>query len=341
VSSGKISFGLSRLAKDPREYGDWAQLADEGGFDLIGFGDSQGRWADVYSLLAVTAMRTTNLRMGPFVTNPVTRHPQVSAAAIATVDLLSGGRAFFGIGTGETATRDTGASRPTMKDVEVYSTTVRDLLTQHAADYEGTPLKMLWDVPSVPVWIAGIGPKTLRMAGRVGDGVICGNGATPEIVRHCLGEIEIGAKESGRTLDDLEVWFMTRIHLASSEEAGYDELRFYLAAYADDRLYGKESMLGSPIPQDIQEKLSAMHEEFDDENRLNPQATHNAGLIDKYDLKEWVGRQFAITGTPDDCAKGIQALADAGETNLIMPQMLGDVMTTTRDLADKLLPLFR
>lgn len=341
MTSPKISFGLSRLAKDPRDYGDWAQLADDGGFDLIGFGDSQGRWTDVYSMLAVTALRTKRLRMGPFVTNPHTRHPQVSAAAIATIDLLSGGRSFFGMGTGETATRDTGASRPTMLDVEQYGNAVRDLLSQQEAEYRGNTLRMLWDVPKVPLWIAGIGPRMLRMAGRVGDGVICGNGATPDIASYCLGEIAAGAAESGRTLDDLEVWFMTRVHLASSEEAGFDELRFYLAAYADDRLYGKESIFGQPIPKDIQGRLAAMHEEFDDENRLNPEATHNADLVDKNDLREWIGRQFVITGTPEQCAEGIQALAAAGETNLIMPQMLGDVMTTTHDLAERLLPLFR
>jgi 5,10-methylenetetrahydromethanopterin reductase len=340
VTSGKISFGLSRLATDPRDYGDWAQLADDCGFDLIGFGDSQGRWTDVYSMLAVTAMRTQKLRMGPFVTNPHTRHPQVSAAAISTIDLLSGGRAFFGIGTGETATRDTGAQRPRMRDVEEYGTTVRALLSEQEADYRGTSLRMLWNVPKVPLWIAGIGPRMLHLAGRVGDGVICGNGATPEIARYCLDQIAAGAAESGRSLADLEVWFMTRVHLASSEEAGFDELRFYLAAYADDRLYGKEAIFGQPIPKDIQDRLAAMHDEFDDANRLNPRATHNADLVDKYDLREWIGRQFVITVPPEHCAAGIEALAAAGETNLVMPQMLGDVMTTTRDLGDRLLPLF-
>jgi 5,10-methylenetetrahydromethanopterin reductase len=341
MTDSRISFGVSRLARDPRDFSHWARLVDECGYDLLGFGDSQARWAECYSILTVAALVTKHVRIGPFVSNPVTRHPQVSAGAISTVDSLSGGRAFFGIGTGETATHDTGARRPTVRELEEYSVAVHGLVNDQRATWQGQDLQMLWPTPKVPVWVAGMGYKTLHMAGRVGDGVIVGNGATPENVRYALGAIESGAAETGRTLDDLEVWFMTRVHIASSTDAGYEELRFYLAAYADDRLYGKTSVLGQPIPADVQDRLAAMHEEFDDENRLNSEADHNAGLIDKYELRDWVGEQFAITGTPETCIAKLTALADAGERNIVVPQMLPDIMGTTREFAEKILPAFR
>ena len=80
----------------------WAGRAEEEGWDGC-FGDSQNLAADAYAELALAATVTKRVGLGTAVTNPVTRHPAVTAAAIATVQGESGGRAVLGIGRGDSA----------------------------------------------------------------------------------------------------------------------------------------------------------------------------------------------------------------------------------------------
>jgi hypothetical protein len=79
------------------------RTADALGYELIGVGDSPAVYHELYVSLAVAATETSRGRVGPVVTNPLSRHPLITATAIAAVDDLSAGRAFVGIGTGESA----------------------------------------------------------------------------------------------------------------------------------------------------------------------------------------------------------------------------------------------
>ena len=68
-----------------------ATLAEQVGFDWFGVVDSQSVYRELYATLALCAQSTSRIRLGPTVTNPLTRHPTVSAAAMATLgDLASG-----------------------------------------------------------------------------------------------------------------------------------------------------------------------------------------------------------------------------------------------------------
>ena len=67
---------------------------------------------ECYVGLAALAARTDQIRLGPGVTDPYSRHPAVTAATIATLDELSGRRALLGLGVGGTGFRELGLSTP-------------------------------------------------------------------------------------------------------------------------------------------------------------------------------------------------------------------------------------
>src|SRR5207244_12216831 len=73
------------------------------GWDGLAVVDSQNLAGDVYIALALAARSTSRLRLATGVTNPYTRHPAVTASAIATVHAESGGRAVLGIGRGDSS----------------------------------------------------------------------------------------------------------------------------------------------------------------------------------------------------------------------------------------------
>ena len=82
-----------------REVVDLARIAEQAGFDRLGISDVVF-WPDVAALMAVVANSTSTIAIGPMVTNPYSRHPAVLAGVMATVNDISQGRAFLGIGVG-------------------------------------------------------------------------------------------------------------------------------------------------------------------------------------------------------------------------------------------------
>ena len=64
-----------------------AVQAERWGFDGLLLADSENLVGDPYVELALAAQATERLRLGPAVTNPLTRHPAVTASAIATLQV--------------------------------------------------------------------------------------------------------------------------------------------------------------------------------------------------------------------------------------------------------------
>src|SRR5262249_24896005 len=80
-----------------------AAAAEAAGYDGLALVDSQNLAGDCYVGLALAARATTRLRLPTGVTEPVTRRPAATAAAIAAIHAESGGRAVLGIGRGDSS----------------------------------------------------------------------------------------------------------------------------------------------------------------------------------------------------------------------------------------------
>src|SRR5213594_230132 len=86
-----------------------AEAADRFDYDMVGVADTPGNAMDPWVAATLVASGTRRARVALCVTNLVTRHPAVSAASIASVNLLAPGRVLLGIGVGHSGTRDLGA----------------------------------------------------------------------------------------------------------------------------------------------------------------------------------------------------------------------------------------
>ena len=90
----------------------YVQAAEEAGVRVLGFGDVPSINRETFVTLGLCARATKAARPGPTVSNPVIRHPLVLASGVATVDEFSGGRAFLGLATGNSANTTGGCARP-------------------------------------------------------------------------------------------------------------------------------------------------------------------------------------------------------------------------------------
>lgn len=328
-----VRFGVARPPRLSDDFVPWIEHAEQAGAQLFGFGDSQTMWPDPYIGMTLAAEHTRAARIGPMVTVPVTRHPSVAAAAIAGVQRLSGGRAYFGLGPGDSAAYNIGVPAVRMAELEEYANAVRDMCAHRVATYKGRELSLNWDTQPVPVWIAGDGPKMLELGGRIGDGVIVGNAATPELVRWAREHIAAGAAASGRSIDDLEIWYMVRIHVTDSVERGIEDLGFYLASYANVRFRRSMRDKGVFVDDDIAQRLQAFRDGFDSTQAYDPANRRNLDLLDSLGLTRWLADQFLVTGPLETVLERVRALVDAGARNLVVPQMLPDPIATTSLLA--------
>jgi 5,10-methylenetetrahydromethanopterin reductase len=199
-------FGLNRF--DARSVDDFAadvRRAEALGWDAALQPDSQLRRRDTYVLLAAAARATERITLGPLLANPVNRHPTVTAGSIATIDELAPGRVILGWGVGDTAVRLAGLRPARVKELEASTRLMRALLDGEAVEVGAPRPARLPHHRPVPIWIAAGGPRTLRMAGSVADGVFIRVGTHAANIKTAVDLIRAGASEAGRAPDSVRL----------------------------------------------------------------------------------------------------------------------------------------
>jgi 5,10-methylenetetrahydromethanopterin reductase len=307
-----FGFGVSLVCDDLEAFPGWVRTVDECGFDVIGLTDSPALYPETYVTGVLAAQHTSRVRFGPRVTNPITRHPIVAASAIASLDVLSGGRVLFGVGAGDSAAHTAGARPARVQAVEDYLLAVRGLLAGERVMYGGAPLQMFWEPRVVPMYVAAAGPKMLRMAGRVADGVIIGSGILPEVVEHTLELIGQGAEESGRSVEDLDLWWLCGGRIADSRAEAEERMLSLTAALVN--AHGQITLGGKLIPDEVMDEAQYLIDHYDfDAHIIHKGTMSNEDLLRSLPkLREYASRRYLVGGTPDECVEQIRTAGEAG-----------------------------
>lgn len=191
---------------------DYIVRAEELGYAAAWLADSQMLWSDPYACLALAAERTSSIRLGTGVAVAATRPAPVTAASIATINALAPGRTFLGIGTGNTAMRVMGHKPMRIDEFDDYLRTLAPLLRGEEAQvrWRGrtSPVRHImadagfvdFEDP-VPMYVSGFGPRSIRLAGRHGDGAVLSIPPDPAAMARVWSNLEAGAAEAGRELD--------------------------------------------------------------------------------------------------------------------------------------------
>lgn len=327
--------------RDTDDLVDVARTVEANGFDLLGLNDSQAIFRELYATLAVVADRTDDIPLGPTVTNPVTRHPTVTANGVCTVDELSGGRAFLGLGSGESSVKTIGKPPARLGELRRYGEAVRALTRGEVAEWEGEPMTVRWiedheDGFDVPLYVSAAGPKTLEMAGAVADGVFIANGVGPDVVEDSVARVAAGAERAGRDPGAVDTWVFAKINLGASKRAAIDEIRHALAASAN---FVFRSVNEDTVPDALVPRIREFRERYDPGGHEQPGHTHNVDLMEELELTEFLAERFAITGTPDDCVEHVEALeAVDGVDGLLYAALTEDDRALVEGIAEGILP---
>jgi 5,10-methylenetetrahydromethanopterin reductase len=138
------------------------------------------------------------------VTNPVTRHPAITAVAMATVDEIAGGRCVLGIGAGDRPLLALGLRPSSVASLRATIVAIRALWAGERVDVDDPAFRLHGahlrtpPRPDIPVFVSASGPRTLELAGEIADGVILLVGLLPEAIAWALEHVDRGAAAAGR-----------------------------------------------------------------------------------------------------------------------------------------------
>ena len=152
-----------------------AVRAEEIGYDGIVYVDSQNRYGDTYVAMALAAHATSTVKLGTGVTNSHTRHPAVTASAIATVQVESGGRAYLGIGRGDSALAHLGRAPDSVPKFENYLDRLQGYLRGEEVPFEsGGDIDSIgladYKDSSLIFWIDEVRPPKVQVRTRYNQG---------------------------------------------------------------------------------------------------------------------------------------------------------------------------
>jgi 5,10-methylenetetrahydromethanopterin reductase len=189
---------------DPARFGELARWIEELGYDDLWITDSSLHAGEVYVYVTLALHATTRLRVGTAVTNPLTRHPAITANAAATLERLAPSRFVCGIGVGDSPLPEIGAGIARVSTLVDTIATMRRLwagetLSGPHGRYEYNRAKLTVPVGEVPVHVAASGPKTLAAAGEHADGAIVLAGLFPEGLAFALDHLQRGRALSSRS----------------------------------------------------------------------------------------------------------------------------------------------
>ncbi len=308
--------------------------AEAAGFNYGWMFDSHVLWQEPFPLMTLMAANTERMRIGPCVTNPAVRDWSVTASLFATLNRISGGRMDIGIGRGDSSRRVMGKRPTTLAVLEECVQTIRDLSAGKQITYEEKEIQMPWADGGVPpIWVAGYGPKALRCAGKIGDGVIL-QFADPHLIKWCLNFVREGAEEAGRDFSKIKVMSAAPVWVSDDLAAAREHVRWFPALVSNHVV----DLVSKYKPEELPEELTAFIRDRKGYNYL-----HHAevGSSNAEFVTDEVVDRFCIVGPVAEQVRKLKELAAVGVTQFNIYLMCGDEEQTVEIYGKEVIPAYQ
>lgn len=251
------------------------------------------------------AMRAPGPMLVPTAVSPYLWHPMPTAMAMATLDEVAPGRTAIAIGTGNPLfLQESGrAVEKPVQAMREYTQALRKLWTGEPVQLDGEFVRLagarMAFKPSapIPVYIAAIGPDMLRLAGRIGDGVVLSAGLSTDSVRRSVALCAEGAVKDGRDSSAFRRAGYVFFGASRDSKVAVDAVRQKLAFVMRNKFLGA-NIRASGIPVDQEAVIAAI---------ARRDIAGATALVSDAAVEA-----FGIAGTPQHCAKRLRDFIDAG-----------------------------
>jgi len=309
---------------------DLVRQIESEGWDGQMFMDSQSLSADPYAQMGAWAAWSDKLLLSPGVTNPFTRNLAVSAASIATIQSISGGRAVFGIGRGDSALAYLGYAPVKLAWFEQALQSLQTLLSGGEVPFEATgstagaapsheglslgarpeAVSLRWlpkGLAKVPMDVAATGPKVIAMSARIAERVTFSVGAEVERMDWAIGVARAARREAGLPEDGCSYGAQVLVICHSDAETAMETAMHMAPPLARFQVIQGKTV--GPADQAMADNMDAIREGYD--MRKHGAMESKERLLGTSLTPDFVKR-FAVVGPPDHCIERLLALRDAG-----------------------------
>lgn len=329
--------GVHRASESARQLEHW-------GYDFL-WGTDERFGRNVYAVLTLGALNTERVKLGISVTNPYTRHPLITAAAIATINEISDGRAILGLGAGaSTLFERQGMPRPhpPLTAIREAIEVMRPFLNGRKISLDGKSMKFRdvnidFESQAIPIYIAARGPKLLQLAGEITDGVIIGSLASEKGLNFALDNIQIGAERVGRDMSELDIVFWAYTAISDDEDTALNLVK---------RIVVSSMWSSKDIIQELgidEEKWRPIEEKLRNGFRRGFEPDKVYGAV--YDmLPREVFEAWSVSGTSKKVEKKVKVIINRGIDQfalLPMGQTPNESRAMQKIFADKIIPKLR
>ena len=322
-----------------------AKLADEQGYHSFWAAESWGR--DAFTILAMIACNTQNIGLATGIVNVFSRTPALIAQSIASLDIMSKGRAILGLGSSGKIVVEGWHGVPfdfPLGRTREYVEIIRKALSGTPVDHQGKFYQMerfrMISPPvqeRLPIYLASLGPKNLALTGEVADGWL-GTSFVPEGAQSSMDALAKGAARSGRMLADLDLCQGAEVAFARDEAELHEMLQrrkaglafslggmgsartnFYNAAYARQGfadvaaesqalwLAGRRDAAASVIPDSMVMATTLLGTESQVADRLRVWEDTGITQVRLYPAGETLDERLDTLGRALDLVRGLES----------------------------------
>ena len=286
-----------------------AQTCEELNFDGLTLTDSQNLSNETYIALTLAAKATNVLKIGPGVTNPITRHAALTASAAATLQEVSNGRVMIGIGRGDSSLFNIGF-KPANPDIfQTYITELQSYLRGDVLNKSGYDSQLRWLVgsklPKVPLDVAATGPKIIAMGAELGERVSFSLGADIERIKWGVDQVKaVVNKNTGNQKVPPSLGVYLNICIHNDIDRAAELVRPGVGIFA--HFTGMPGANRDNINQADQTVFDALGKEYDKKRHGRAEASHAQKMP-----MEFIER-FSLIGSAEKCIERLLSIKELG-----------------------------
>ena len=311
------------------------KLAETAGFGYGWTFDSHVLWQEPFVIYPRILAETSSMIVGPMVTNPGTRDWSVIASMFATLNDEYGNRTICGIGRGDSARRYIGRPPASLDTLGHAIRVIKELAEGREVVHHGKPLRIPWvREGSLPIWVAGYGPKALRLVGEQADGFILQT-ADPDIARWTFGSVRSAAVAAGRDPSSITMCVAAPAYVGTDLAHQREQLRWFggmVGNHVADLVarYGVDG----PIPHALTDYI---------EKRSSYDYSHHgqAGNPSTEFVPDEIVDRFCLLGPASAHIARLRELAEIGADQFAVYLMHDDEENTLEAYGDEIIPALR
>ena len=314
----------------PTDFQELGVLAERLGYGELWMTEGAGR--DSLTLLTAVALATREIVVGTGILPVFSRTPYITAMSAAGLAQVSGGRFILGLGTGNAPVVENSHGIPfrrPLSHIEEAVKIVRQLLSGQETTFHGRVFKVDRAVLGIspfngvlgpeppPIYLAALGPRMLRMAGALADGVLL-SWTAASYLEEAVRLVREGAEDAGRDPAEVAISGYVRVAVTNDREAGLESLRQQMSHYLHNAFY--RNFFRSTGFANEMDQAESEHD--------------SAGAVSAK-----MEQEMGIVGDAEECRAGLEQLRGMGlDKPVVAPLPLGDIRESYRRTMEALAP---